>query len=71
MAWIRQGRKRVRPATDILPPHVVLRPIVAGGVVENVAEYLVIRRCDDDTAILEELLQLRARVAELEGAESA
>jgi hypothetical protein len=67
MAWIRQGRKRIRPATDILPPHVVLRPIVPGGPGENVAEYLVIRRMDDDTAILAELLMLRRRVAELGG----
>jgi len=67
MAWIRQGRKRVRPETDQLPPHVVLRPIATGGPGENVAEYLVIRRMDDDTAILAELLALRLRVAELGG----
>lgn len=69
MAWIRQGRKRMRPATDELPPHVVLRPIVPNGVGENVAEYLVIRRCDDDTAILAELLMLRRRVAALDEGE--
>jgi hypothetical protein len=65
LAWIKQGRKRARPQTDELPPHVVMRPI---GVGENVAEFLVIRRVDDDTAILEELLQLRRKVAELDGA---
>jgi hypothetical protein len=68
MAWIRQGRKRARPDSDELPPHVVLRPIVAGGVGENVGEYLVIRRMDDDTAILAELLELRRKVVELGGA---
>lgn len=68
MEWIRQGRKRMRPETDELPPHVVLRPICAGGVGENVAEFLVIRRMDDDTAILAELLQLRARAAGQEAA---
>lgn len=67
MAWIKQGRRRARPETDQLPPHVVMRPIAAGGPGENVAEYLVIRRCDDDTAILKELLALRLRVAELGG----
>jgi hypothetical protein len=65
LAWIKQGRKRARPQNDELPPHVVMRPI---GVGENVAEFLVIRRVDDDTAILEELLQLRRKVAELDGA---
>lgn len=70
MAWIRQGRKRIRPATDELPPHVVLRPIVPNGPGENVAEYLVIRRMDDDTAILAELLMLRCRVAALDEGEA-
>jgi hypothetical protein len=64
MAWIRQGRKRVRDDSDVLPPHVVLRPIAPNGPGENVAEYLVIRRMDDDTAILEELLELRRQAAE-------
>jgi hypothetical protein len=69
MAWIRQGRRRAaRAQGHELPPHVVLRPIAVNGVGENVAEYLVIRRLDDDTAILDELLKLRARVAELDGA---
>lgn len=67
MAWIRQGRKRVRPDSDELPPHVVLRPIVPNGPGENVAEYLVIRRMDDDTEILRELLELRRKVVELGG----
>jgi hypothetical protein len=70
MAWIRQGRKRMRPATDELPPHVVLRPIVPNGVGDNVAEYLVIRRMDDDTEILAELLMLRRRVAALDEGEA-
>lgn len=64
LGWIKQGRARVRPETDVLPPWVVMRPV---GVGEHLEEFLVIRTLADDTAILEELLQLRAQVADLEG----
>jgi hypothetical protein len=61
LAWIRQARKEVRPAEDTLPPHVVMRPDKIGE--ENIGDFIVLRRLADDTEILRELLELRAKVA--------
>jgi hypothetical protein len=60
--WVRQQRKRPRLDTDVLPPQVVMRPDGLGE--GHVAEWLVFRTLEDDTAILHELLYLRHRLAE-------
>lgn len=55
-AAVRQACARRKPE-HILPPMVVLRPDGVGD--ENVGEFIVMRRFEDDRAVLEELLQLR------------
>jgi hypothetical protein len=57
LEWIRQARKAERPGEDEFPAHVVMRPDGLGEA--SVGDWLVIRRLADDTALLEELLQLR------------
>ena len=64
LEWVRQARKAERLAEDQFPAHVVMRPDGLGE--QSVGDWLVIRRLEDDTALLEELLQLRQRVERLE-----
>jgi len=59
-AWIREARKRVRPDEDELPPHAVMRPNEIGEM--SVGDWIVLRRLEDDTAILAELIMLRTKV---------
>lgn len=61
LAWIKQARGAARPEQDELPPHVVMRPDGVGE--QNVGDFIVLRRLADDTGILRELLELRAKVA--------
>lgn len=68
-AWVADARARRRTGedphahktfqTDTLPAHVVVRLNGQGDDEEAVASYLVLRRLDDDTEILQELLALR------------
>lgn len=66
-AWIREARRRHRTletrdalkvrSVDVLPPYAVWCPF---GVAEDNPEmFMVIRRFDEDTAILKELIELR------------
>lgn len=68
MQWVREARTRHRTletrdalkvrSLDELPPYAVWCPF---GVAEDNAEmFMVIRRFDEDTAILRELIELRA-----------
>jgi len=59
-AWIREARKRARPEEDELPPHAVLRPNEIGEM--SVGDWIVLRRLEDDTAILAELIMLRKQL---------
>jgi hypothetical protein len=61
LEWVRQQRKRPVLETDKLPRQVVMRPDGLGEA--HVSEWLVFRTLEDDTAILAELLYLRACVA--------
>ena len=62
-AALRQACKRRKPE-HILPPMVVLRPDGTGDA--SVGDFIVMRRFEDDRAILAELLELRAKVDVLE-----
>jgi hypothetical protein len=65
VSWIRQVRERTKKnGGRHTPGFVVMRPDGLGD--KSVAEFLVIRRLDDDTDILAELLELRRRVEELD-----
>lgn len=65
ITWVKQVRERAKENSGVhTPGFVVMRPNGLGD--KSVGEFLVIRRLDDDTAILEELLTLRKRVDELE-----
>jgi len=64
-AWVREARKRARPEEDELPPHAVMRPNEIGEM--SVGDWIVLRRLEDDTAILAELIMLRKQ---LEGEET-
>ena len=59
-AWIREARRRARPGEDELPPHAVLRPNEIGEM--SVGDWIVLRRLEDDTAILAELIMLRTQL---------
>lgn len=63
---LRQAVARRRPE-HILPPMVVLRPDGTGD--ESVGEFIVMRRFEDDRALLEELLRLRKFRAHWPGGE--
>lgn len=64
-AAVKQLRARGQAPGDALPGHVVLRPDGVGEV--NVGSWLVVRPLAEDTELLAELLELRAKVAGLEG----
>lgn len=65
LAWIKQARGAARPEQDALPPHVVMRPDGVGE--QHVGDFIVLRRLEDDTEILRELLELRDRLARFTG----
>lgn len=60
LEWVRQARKEQRPADDVLPAHVVMRPNGLGE--QSVGDWIVLRRLEDDTAILAELMTLRKQL---------
>lgn len=64
LEWCRQQLKRGRKPDDVLPGHTVLRPKGYGPA--HLPGFMVLRRLEDDTAILAELLMLRRAVARLE-----
>ena len=59
LEWSKQQKDRGRKPDDVLPGHTVLRPKGLGEV--NIHRWLVIRTLEDDTALLAELLELRAK----------
>jgi hypothetical protein len=63
-AALQQACRRRKPE-HVLPPMVVLRPDGTGDA--SVGEFVVMRRFEDDRAILEELLRLRAWHKEAHG----
>jgi hypothetical protein len=63
LAALKQAAKRRKPE-HTLPPHVVLRMPGQGEL--SVGLFLAVRYLADDTAILAELVDLRAKVSDLE-----
>jgi hypothetical protein len=61
---MKQLRQRGCQDGDTFPGHIVMRPFKMGEA--QMADWMVIRRLEDDTGLLAELLELRAKVASLE-----